>query len=124
MALQVRLVQAVGVISILFGIIVNILKTGILSSITFAAIMSIVLYLAVVQVSCLITGKCGFTAWVAAGTFVITFCGAIYFYLSTLIDNKELPSIDKQPVARLNPSVQRSIELIDKYTGVNAYEIL
>lgn len=123
MALQVKLVQTAGIAAILFGIVVNILRTGVLSSITFAAIMTIILYLAVHQVSCLLTGKCGFAAWLSASTIIIAFTGVTYFYLSALISGSELPSIEKQPITELNPAVTKSIKLINKHTGINPYKL-
>ncbi len=124
MALQVRLVQIFGLVAIIAGIIVNILKTGILSSITFAAIMSIILYLSIIQVSCLLTGKCTFSAWFAAGTFLVAFAGVTYFYLSALINGEPLPGLEQQPITQINPAVHKSISLANKYTGLNAYNPL
>jgi hypothetical protein len=123
MALQVRLVQIFGLVAIIAGIIVNILKTGILSSITFAAIMTIIIYLAVVQVGCLLTGRCNLSSWFAAITFLIAFAGVTYFYLSALINGEPLPGLEQQPIAKINPVVHKSISLANKYTGINAYNL-
>jgi hypothetical protein len=123
MALQVRLVQIFGLIAISAGIIVNILKTGILSSITFAAIMTIIIYLSIVQVSCLLTGKCNFSAWFAAITFLVAFSSVTYFYLGALISGDALPSIEQQPITNINPAVHKGINIANKYTGINAYRL-
>ena len=119
--LQLRLVHVIGLIAILIGIIVNLMRTGVWSSVTFAALGTLVLYLASVQVSCLMTGGCLVSSWFAATTAIIVFASLAYFYAQAVTHNLPLPAIEEQPIATANPTFGETRNIIKDRANIDIY---
>ncbi len=100
--LQTKLIYSIGAVTLLLGAVANFRSYGPLISTLFLIIMSVVIFLAAYQVTCVIKGRCTFTSWWNTLLAMATFSGIAFYYYESLRGKVKLPTLEKQGILKEN----------------------
>ena len=116
MLLQSWIVGLVGSVAVISGLVANSLFLSPLVGGVVSIFLAIAVYFTIYYIECLVSGRCGFTAWYTAALALITYGGIASVYMYALWSGSSLPGLQEQGFIRTNATVdQVNRWMIDKF---------